>query len=130
MLRTKHMYSSRPQTSTPFRHLRHVYRTKATGMEVINPSFLDQYTNLMCNPPHPCEPIIPDYYNQIAILHKMNLIMLQNNIEGFETQVFRLLLVGDMDTLAKLLEAIKSYHVAVHNIEVISKLVGLDTPHH
>jgi hypothetical protein len=125
MLKTKHI----PRSHRPaaFHHFRRVYHPKAMGMEIVNPSFLDQYTNLMCVPSHPCEPIIPEYYNQIAILHKMNLIMLQNDISGFETQVFRLLLVNDVDTLDKLLESIKSYHSAVYNIEIISKLVGLNT---
>lgn len=110
-------------------HIRTTPLKATAGVEVISPAFLDYYTHLMCNPSQPpCEPIIPEYYMQIAILHKLNIIILQNDIDGFETQVFRLLLLGDTETLAQLLEAIKSYHVAVHNIEVISRLVGLETP--
>jgi hypothetical protein len=112
--------------SRPSVRRRRVSPAKA-GPEVIAPDFLALYTTTMCSTSKSCEPIIPDFYNQMSILHKMNMIMLQNNIDGFETQVFRLLLVGDMETLGKLLEAIKSYHVAVHNIEVISRLVGLET---
>lgn len=93
--------------------------------DLLSPGFLDAYVTLVCNPKAPCEPILPEYYSQVAILHKFNLIAMQNNIEGFERQVFRLLLLHDSETLAVLLENIKSYQMATHNINIISSLVGL-----
>lgn len=98
------------------------------AIETISPDFLDAYVSLICNPKSPCEPILPEYYTQVTILHKMNIIMLQNNVEGFERQIFRLLLLQDMDTLSKLLENIKAYQMAAYNINMISKLVGLSPP--
>jgi hypothetical protein len=91
----------------------------------ISADFLDAYVSLVCNPTAPCEPILPEYYTQVAIMHKFNLIGMQNPIQGFERQVFRLLLLQDADTLAVLLENIKQYQVTTHNIKMISLLVGL-----